>query len=404
MFDCCPALFTCEPFTDTRQVANDDYGYFGYDFGFGYEDDDTDRKQSVGTICAIEACAGTRLVANVCEEYTGDTFFRLFDSDWQLVAENDNALGALDSYDDDENDNTAYGYSSYYGEGYHYLSPQKREVACSKIAYTVPVDTGMNNASGRLSEAASSCRIYYLQQSCRGEVSCSGTTQVAGGIAAPTSMPTTFPTAAPSGAADWKQSMYVFSFRTSVLIRFECDGSRCPGLVEMDGPSQEAFREVFASTMLNISLNDVSIVSVSMYYSYYPIFRGLFSTQVITDDSSRIPEIIANLTSEIQEAFAPAKEGEEVAPSAILASMFVRRTVELGSVTVNGSSTTVDFSPPEVSPEHMMEEVQSFVPSTSPSIRPSYLPSSKPSGEPSGAPSRGKLAYLYSYVISLNQK
>ena len=395
MFDCCPALFTCEPFTDTRQVANDDYGYYGYDFGFGYEDDDTDRKQSVGTICAIEACAGTRLVANVCEEYTGDTFFRLFDSDWQLVAENDNALGALDSYDDDENDNTAYGYSSNYGEEYYYLSPQKRRVACSKIAYTVPVDTGMNNASGRLSEATSSCRIYYLQQSCRGEVSCSGTTQVAGGIAAPTSMPTTFPTAAPSGAADWKQSMYVFSFRTSVLIRFECDGSRCPGLVEMDGPSQEAFREVFASTMLNISLNDVSIVSVSMYYSYYPIFRGLFSTQVITDDSSRIREIIANLTSEMQEAFAPAKEGEEVAPSAILASMFVTRSVELGSVTVNGSRTTVDFSPPEVSPEHRMEEVQTFVPSANPSnaptgipsLLPSCLPTSWPSLEPSGVPS-----------------
>ena len=215
----------------------------------------------------------------------------------------------------------------------------------------------------------------------------SGTTPVAGGIAVPTSLPTIFPTTAPSGEADWKQSMYVISFESSVLIRFECDISPCLGIDEMDDPSQQAFREVFASSMQNVSLDDVSIVSVLVHNSHYPTFRGVFSTQFITDDSSRIHEIIGNLTAEMNETFASATvEGEE-APSSILASTFVERSVELGSVIFALSNPTVIFSPPDVSTEYGMEEVQTFVPSSAPSVLVSYRPSNGPSGEPSNEPS-----------------
>ena len=215
----------------------------------------------------------------------------------------------------------------------------------------------------------------------------SGTTPVAGGIAVPTSLPTTFPTAAPSSEADWKQSMYVISFESSVLIRFECDISPCLGIDEMDDPSQQAFREVFASSMQNVSLDDVSIVSVLVHNSHYPTFRGVFSTQFITDDSSRIHEIIGNLTAEMNETFASATvEGEE-APSSILASTFVERSVELGSVIFALSNPTVIFSPPEVSTEYWMEEVQTFVPSSAPSVLVSHRPSNGPSGDPSNEPS-----------------
>ena len=369
-------MFQCEPFVDSREGLGSDGQY--YDDGFGYADDDSERRQSAGTICAIEACAGSRVVASACgEEYTGDPYFRLFDSEWRLVAANDDALGGPASFDDDDNDNAAYSYYSeddYYGQFPQTTASSAGAVLCSKIAYTVPAANDTSSSS-----SSSSCWTFYLQQSCRGEVACSGTTRVAGGLAAPSSQPSGVPTAAPSAGAAWKESQFVFSFRTSIEMRFKCGGSRCSGMTELDAAAQQAFLELFASCMRNESLGDVSIVSVAMSASYWPTMRGIFSTRGTTADSPGIPALIAALASEVQAVIA--------AESAALASVFVARSVALGSASVHENTTTVQLYPPKVSEDFSVQEVQTFVPSVMPSGEPSGQPSSRPSGEPSVVPS-----------------
>ena len=371
-----PGLFVCDPFSETVQYDDD---------GFGFDDDDYLQKQKGGSICAVEACAGDLLVANVCEEYTGDTFLRLFDSDWSLIAENDDVVGSLTGYDDDESDNAVLYGGEYFGAGPYYGSVQYGYginpipggsegvgALCSKIVYLVPdlVNT---------SSLAPECSTYYIQQSCRGEGSCSGRTRVAGGIAAPTSLPTSVPTPAPSTPEEFKESVFVYSFRTRLTVQFECEGARCDGLAEMDGSSQEAFREVFAGSMSSVSLDDVSIVSVSLYSSYWPTFRGVFATTSKTGNASGIDAAIAALTAESQASFLDGS----------MSAQFVNRSVELGSKSVN-RSTTVYFGVPETSAHVEKQEVQTYPPSGVPTVAPSGHPSRAPSASPSSDPTRGE--------------
>jgi hypothetical protein len=359
------ALFLCDAFVESgRGYGEGQEGEYGDD-GFGYADDDTARKQSAGTICAIEACEGQRLVASACEEYTGDTYFRLFDSEWGLVAQNDDVLGEAGSYDDDANDNLAEAGSESY-ESYYYKEGMA-QARCSKIAYTVP--PLQTNAS------STSCSTYYLQQSCYGYESCSGRTRVAGGIAAPSSQPSGIPSAAPSGAADWKESVYVVSFRARVDMRFSCGGAskRCVGMTEMDAPSQEAFREMFASTMRALPADDVSLVSVSVVSTFWPTMRGIFSVQVLSTNASGSSSEVEQLSSEIELSFSTAGQDQ----NSTLSSLFVERSVALGSATVTvNTSTQVSFLNVKVSGDFQLEqEVQTFVPSAVPSPSPTNNPS-----------------------------
>ena len=313
---------------------------------FGYDDDDY-LQHDGSSVCVIEACAGAKLVVNLCEEYTGDTFLRLFDDNISMLAENDDIT--------DENlGNVSVG------------------ALCSKIVYLVPdlVNT---------SSLAPECSTYYIQQSCRGEGSCSGRTRVAGGIAAPTSLPTSVPTPAPSTPEEFKESVFVYSFRTRLTVQFECEGARCDGLAEMDGSSQEAFREVFAGSMSSVSLDDVSIVSVSLYSSYWPTFRGVFATTSKTGNASGIDAAIAALTAESQASFLDGS----------MSAQFVNRSVELGSKSVN-RSTTVYFGVPETSAHVEKQEVQTYPPSGVPTVAPSGHPSRAPSASPSSDPTRGE--------------
>lgn len=354
------ALFLCDAFAGAGLSPEEQEGGDSYGADFGYADDDIVRKQEAGAICAIQACAGERVVANTCEEYSGDTLFRLFDSEWRLVAENDDALGDHVSYDDDENDNAAS--HAYYDDHYSYGSSEVPK--CSKIAYTVPV----GNASSSNASSTSVCSTYYLQQTCRGFESCSGRTRVAGGIAAPSSEPSGVPSAAPSAAADWKESVFVFSFRAKVDILFKCDNSRCSDMAELDAPAQEAFREMFASSMTGAALEDVSQVSVSVASSYWPRMRGIFSIQVISANSSSMPAAIAQLSSEIEGSFSSQAD--------TLSALFLSRSYALGSqVVTENRSITVSFYNLLVSAEFRVEEeVQTFVPSAVPSGSPTVDP------------------------------
>jgi hypothetical protein len=309
-------------------------------------------------VCGIEACPGSVLVANVCEEFTGDTFFRLHDDAGVLVAVNDDVDGVHDSFDDDGVDSSVGVEEGYYyysnvdddfvpavggcsgengGEGEGEIEgggPGVLEVRnsglCSKIRYVVPA----TNSSG--------CRTYFLHQGCYGSSSCSscsGTTRVAGGIAAPTGQPSGVPTAAPSALSEFKESMFVYSFKTRIHMRLMCDGSRCGGLAELDAAAQQTFLEVFASSMRNVSVSDVSAVKHTLTTNDFTTATGTFATQGRTANASGIEAAIAALSSEIQTSFSSEADA--------LASEFVSRSVALGSVSVTVNSTTVLFLSPE---------------------------------------------------------
>jgi hypothetical protein len=342
--------------------------------------------------CGITACPGSVLVANVCEEFSGDTFFRLVDDEGNLVASNDDAISNYDSVDDDDADNSVN--HDEYGSSYSFdddfvtegdacgdvdRSDDFSQDLCSKIRYVVPM-----NSTG--------CRTFYLHQGCYGSGSCgscSGHTRVAGGVAAPTSQPSGFPTAAPTTATNWKESMYVFSFKARVKVALSCKlctSSDDTNTLELDEPAEEAFRAVLASTLVDVSLEDVTTVKMVNGFVHMlsggstPTVEGTFSLQSVTSNLSAIPEIISERSSELEIAFSSSNS---------LGQLFVDKSVSLESnvVTVN---TTATFLSQEVSKEYSYDEVQTFAPSIAPSSVPSAVPTMIPSSSPTSSPSRGK--------------
>jgi hypothetical protein len=336
------------------------------------------------------------MVMTSCEDFTGNTMFLLRDDEGQLVASSvkgqsteeavvdDNAVDddefeELFSYDDDFEDGASvdhygYGYDDYGGE----CSPVTP--SCSKIRYVVPA-----NNSG--------CRTYFLHQGCFGRgacASCSGRTRVAGGIAAPTSQPSGIPSAAPSGVADWKESVYLFSFKIRINMIFYCGGVSClvPGssvFPQLDEPAREAFRQVLASTMANVSLAEVSTLkienAVQNLDGSVPVIQGTFSTRQVTSNSSAIPGAVAQLGA--------ASEALFLARNDALGNDFVARCVLLGSETVTANMTAA-FTAHWTSEDFGVEEVQTYPPSGAPSAQPSESPTGVPSAMPSATPSRGE--------------
>jgi hypothetical protein len=368
-------------------------------------------------VCGITACEGSVVVANVCEEFTGRTMLHLYDDEDTLVAMNVVASGDTDSVDDDSEDSAVdgdtleayYAYDDDFGEGgvgmsddYYYEGSSECEpvkATCSKLRYVIPTRTSTGTGTGTGANTTV-CRTYYLRQGCFGRGSCaacSGRTRVAGGIAAPTAQPTTLPTSSPSTIVDWKESMYVFTFKVQIKLILWCD--ECQGQTKnasLDEPAQEAFREVFVSSMTNKSVTDVDTLKVFNTYiespdGQFPITVGTFAIREVSSNRSAIPAMVKELSDESSELFSTEYEQ--------LGVNFIELSVTRGSVIVHENMTAV-FISHVTSKDFEVEEVQTYAPTGEPTVIPSSDPTSSP---PTSQPSRGSCLYACMSSISVEQ-
>jgi hypothetical protein len=185
---------------------------------------------------------------------------------------------------------------------------------------------------------------------------------------------------------EWIQQVIVITFSTDVTLYGLC-------VSEMDVPAQQAFRELVANSMSNMSLADVVITGLldivcqdrqtarsgggggGVHVMAESSLQLTFQTSVSTEAGANVTAVVGSLATELDDAMT----------SSNFSSDLVNKSVAYGSTTIT-SNTVLSNGSPRVSRNYTVVSVQTAFPSSVPSLMPSGDPSASPTSVPSAAP------------------
>ena len=167
----------------------------------------------------------------------------------------------------------------------------------------------------------------------------------------------------PTLTTEWKESIFVGTISAVAAL----EGLHSP---TMDEPAKQAFVEMIAKSMTNVTVQDIEVILVFEPESPEENPENtevltviLYTTQFTTHNVSTIPGTVVKLLNESISYLN--------ANADMLSSELVTRSVELGSVTMTSSDVPLRLLVGGQQGDVMIEEVQTFAPTSLPTLAPS---------------------------------